>query len=71
MLLNSRLRSELRKSLENPHAESSHLASQGFGEWGQRLPVEDTHALLVGNAGKAVRWIPGEGWLEPDEGVRK
>ena len=71
MLLNRRRQAELRRSLENPHAESAPLANQGFEEWGRSLPFEDTHALLAGSAGKAVQWIPGEGWLGPDEEGRK
>ena len=69
--LDRRRQAELRRSLNNPHAESAHLADLGLGEWGRSLPVEDTHALLAGSAGKAVQWIPGEGWLEPDEEGRK
>jgi hypothetical protein len=28
------------------------------------LPLEDSEVLINGSAGKAVRWVPGEGWLE-------
>jgi hypothetical protein len=54
----------LRRSLENPHPESAELAEQGLDEWTRDLPDEDTEALLNSSAGKAVRWAPGEGWLE-------
>ena len=62
--LNRRRRNELRRSLQNPHPESAELAEQGLEEWSRGLPEEDTAALVDSTAGKAVRWIPGEGWLE-------
>jgi hypothetical protein len=55
--LDRRRRAELRRSLGNPHPESAELA-----EWTRGLPHEDTEALVNGSAGKAVRWVPGEGW---------
>lgn len=58
-----RRRAELRRSLEKPHAETE-FAEQGFGEWSRSLPEEDAEALIDSNAGKAVRWVPGEGWVE-------
>jgi Arc/MetJ-type ribon-helix-helix transcriptional regulator len=57
-------REELRRSLQNPHPESTELAEQGLEEWSRRLPEEDVEALLDSRAGKAVRWVPGEGWVE-------
>jgi hypothetical protein len=30
----------------------------------EELPEEDTEALVDSSAGKAVRWVPGEGWVE-------
>lgn len=65
--LDRRQRVELRRSLANPHAESAELAEQGLEEWARGLPAEDTEALVDGNVGKAVRWIPGEGWVEGRE----
>ncbi|HEY1337131.1 MAG TPA: ribbon-helix-helix domain-containing protein [Bryobacteraceae bacterium] len=62
--LDRRRRDELRRSLENPHAESADLAAQDFEEWSRSLPEEDTEALLDSQAGKTVRWMPGEGWIE-------
>ena len=62
--LNRRRRNELRRSLQNPHPESAELAEQGLEEWSRGLPEEDTAALVDSTAGMAVRWIPGEGWLE-------
>jgi len=57
-------RDDLRRSLENPHSESTNLAEQGLEEWSRTLPEEDTESLLEGAAGKAVRWVPGQGWME-------
>jgi hypothetical protein len=55
---------ELRRSLENPHPESAEFADEGLDEWMRGLPDGDSEALLNSSAGKAVRWVPGEGWLE-------
>ena len=62
--LDRRRRDELRCSLRNPHPESADLAEQGMGEWSSGLPEEDAEALVDSSAGKAVRWVPGEGWVE-------
>ena len=62
--LDRRRREELLRSLRNPHPESTELAEQGLAEWMSLLPEEDTEALLDSTAGKAVRWIPGGGWVE-------
>ena len=62
--LDRRRRTELRRSLENPHPESAGLAEEGLEEWSRGLPEEDVEALLDSSAGKAVRWVPGEGWVE-------
>lgn len=62
--LDRRRRDELRRSLQNPHPESAELAEQGFAEWSSGLPAEDAKALVDSSAGKAVRWVPGEGWVE-------
>ena len=62
--LDRRHRVELRRSLQNPHPESAVLVEQGLEEWARGLPEEDTEALVDSSAGKAVRWVPGEGWLE-------
>ena len=65
--LDRRRRAELRRSLQNPHPESADLAGQGLEEWTRGLPEEDTDALVNSNAGKPVRWVPGEGWVEGRE----
>jgi Arc/MetJ-type ribon-helix-helix transcriptional regulator len=62
--LDRRRRGELRRSLDNPHPEGAELAEQGINEWARSLPEEDTSALVDGNAGTAIRWVPGEGWAE-------
>jgi hypothetical protein len=62
--LDRRHRAELRQSLRNPHLESASLAEQGLEEWLRGLPEEDAETLLDSRAGTAVRWVPGEGWLE-------
>jgi metal-responsive CopG/Arc/MetJ family transcriptional regulator len=58
-----RRREELRRSLQNPHSESADLAEQGLEEWLRSLPEESAESLLEG-AGKVVRWVPGEGWVD-------
>jgi Arc/MetJ-type ribon-helix-helix transcriptional regulator len=65
--LDRRRRAELRRSLENPHPESAELAEQGLEEWTRSLPEEDTEALVDSNAGRPVRWVSGEGWVEGSE----
>jgi len=65
--LDRRRRAELRRSLQNPHPESAELADQGLEEWTRGLPEEDTEALVDSSAGKPVRWVPGEGWIEGGE----
>ena len=65
--LDRRRREELRRSLHNPHPESTELAGQGLEEWTRGLPVEDTEALVNSNAGTPVRWVFGVGWVEGHE----
>jgi hypothetical protein len=62
--LDRRRRVELHRSLQSPHAETALLPEQGLEEWARGLPVEDHGALLDAKAGKAVQWVPGEGWVE-------
>lgn len=59
-----RRRAELRRSLHDPHPESAELAELGFEEWARGLPAEDVEGLVDSRAGKAVRWVPGQGWVE-------
>lgn len=65
--LDRRRRAELRRSLQNPHPESTELAEQGLEEWSRGLPEEDVEALVDNSSGKPVRWVPGEGWVEGRE----
>lgn len=65
--LGRRRRAELRRSLRNPHSESTELAERGFEEWTRGLPEEDSGALVDSSAGKPVRWVLGEGWVEGHE----
>jgi len=62
--LDRRRRAELRRSLQNPHSESINPAEQGLQQWAQDLPSEDTESLVDSAAGRPVRWIPGDGWVE-------
>ena len=62
--LDRRRREDLRRSLDHPHPESAELAEQGLDEWTQNLPDEDTGSLIDRNAGQAVRWVAGQGWVE-------
>ena len=62
--LDRRRRMELRRSLHNPHPDTAKFAEQGFSDWARGLPKEDAAALVDGSAGKPVRWVPGEGWVE-------
>jgi len=65
--LDRRRREELRRSLQNPHPESAELADEGLEVWTRSLPEEDTEALVDSSAGKPVRWVSGEGWVEGRE----
>jgi hypothetical protein len=62
--LDRRRRVELRRSLRHPHPECARLADQGIEQWARGLPEEDAGALVGSSAGRAVRWVPGEGWAE-------
>jgi len=62
--LDRRRRDDLRRSLQNPHPESAELADEGLEAWARSLPEEDTVALVDSSAGKPVRWVSGEGWVE-------
>ena len=62
--LDRRRREELERSLRNPHPESTELVDEGLVARARALPEEDAEALVDSSAGKAVRWVAGEGWLE-------
>ncbi len=59
-----RRREDLRRSLANPHPESSELADAGLEEWGGRQGRDESDDLLEPGAGKTVRWVAGKGWVE-------
>ncbi len=65
--LKRRWRLELRRSLQEPHAEASAVAEEGFGAWVGSQPGGEAAGLLDPDAGQAVRWLPGLGWSEEDE----
>ena len=58
-----RRRDGLLRSLESPHPEAAELADQGLADWGASLPAGDEGLVDVA-AGKPVRWIEGQGWVE-------
>src|ERR1035441_484879 len=60
-------REELGRSLDTPHPESVEFVDEGLEAWTRSLPEDDTDALVDSSVGKAVRWVPGEGWVEGRE----
>jgi hypothetical protein len=58
-----RRRDGLLRSLKNPHSEAAELAETGLAAWGASLPAGDEELVDVA-AGKPVRWIEGQGWVE-------
>ena len=65
--LDRRRREDLHRSLKNPHPESAEFADEGLEAWTRSLPEEDAEALVDSSAGKPVRWVSGEGWVEERE----
>jgi hypothetical protein len=61
--LGRRRREGLLRSLKNPHPEAAELAETGLADWEASLPADD-EGLVDVNAGKPVRWIEGQGWVE-------
>lgn len=58
-----RRREGLLRSLASPHPEAAELADTGLSDWGAGLPAEN-EALVDERAGKPVRWVEGQGWVE-------
>ncbi len=58
-----RRREGLFRSLKSPHPEAAELAEMGLADWGAGLPADD-EGLVDINAGKPVRWVEGQGWVE-------
>lgn len=48
--------------------EGGNLAEEGLGEWVRGIPEGDAMGLVDPGAGKAERWVAGEGWVEVGEG---
>ncbi len=61
--LERRRRDGLLRSLATPHAEAGELADTGLADWGASLPEGD-EGLVDETAGKPVRWVDGQGWVE-------
>ena len=61
--LSRRRREGLLRSLQNPHPEAAEMADIGLSEWASSLPAGDD-GLVDSEAGKAVRWVEGQGWME-------
>ena len=62
--LDRRRREGLHRSLDHPHPEAVKLAdAAGLEEWAASLPDGD-EGLVDMTAGKPVRWVEGEGWVE-------
>lgn len=61
--LGHRHREGLMRSLASPHPEAAELAETGLADWGASLPAEDG-SLVDDAAGKPVRWVVGQGWVE-------
>ena len=58
-----RKRQGLLNSLQNPHPDVAHLVDENLADWNATLPTGDDD-LLSPSAGKSVRWIEGQGWVE-------
>ena len=58
-----RHRDGLLRSLNHPHRESTELKEMGLADWGAGLPADD-EGLVDLSAGKSVRWLEGQGWVE-------
>jgi hypothetical protein len=58
-----RRREGLLRSLASPHPEAAELAGTGLADWGASLPADD-EGLVDESAGRPVRWVDGQGWME-------
>jgi hypothetical protein len=58
-----RRRQGLLRSLANPRPEAAELAETGLADWRAALPAGE-EGLVDEAAGKPVRWVEGEGWVE-------
>ncbi len=64
--LEARRQEALERSLGNPHIESLQVAEAGIEDWDAGWTGED-ESLVDESAGRFVRWVPEEGWVEVDE----
>ena len=62
--LQRRRRQKLELSLRPPQPQ---YTKEGFDEWARSLPAENASELVDVQAGIAVRWVPGKGWVEVAE----
>jgi hypothetical protein len=58
-----RRREGLLRSLARPHPEAAELDESGLADWGASLPADDD-SLVDESAGRPVRWVEGQGWVE-------
>lgn len=58
-----RRREGLLRSLASPHPEAAELGETGLADWAASLPADD-EGLVDESAGKPVRWVAGQGWVE-------
>ncbi|HEX3479106.1 MAG TPA: hypothetical protein VHT91_28980 [Kofleriaceae bacterium] len=58
-----RRREGLLRSIANPHPEVGELAETGLTDWVASLPADDV-GLVDEAAGRPVRWVDGQGWVE-------
>jgi len=58
-----RHRERLLLSLRSPHPEATELAKTGMADWVASLP-EVNESLVDVSAGRPVRWVEGQGWVE-------
>jgi len=60
--LTQRRRDALLQSVQNPHPETTDHVNIGLSDWVSDLPADET--LVDANAGTAVRWVEGQGWIK-------
>jgi len=63
--LEARRQEALELSLNNPHVESFQVAEAGIEDWDSGWTADD-EALVDKSAGRSIRWVPEEGWVEVD-----
>lgn len=62
--LQRRRSAQLRRSLVAPHPQARKLAEAGLEAWAGGLPEEEVRGLVDPQAGRAVRWVAGRGWVQ-------